>query len=136
MEKRRILFEAPFVKRLLQIVRHRSNLKEVGLCIGWYEDLEHLSNSLDSLALLKNKPKVSVGFEPWAAHNANSKGGRDRLLNVKDRLPIVDFWMNGSLEDIQDVARFHQLDRLNIPLICEGCSELFVETLNNLQSLN
>jgi hypothetical protein len=115
----------PFEKRLEYILRHTCSLNHVEL------DLSHLSAKdrqmfcavLTSLARLRTKPMISFldmpshCFEPALAI-------RDLVLNFKDELKVIKLEICGSQVDLQYVAKFHQLERLNVYASSE-CQDLY-----------
>jgi hypothetical protein len=114
----------PFEKRLEYIFLHTSNLSHVELTPAYGKDEENWETILailTSLARLKTKPKVS--FRRMLSYTSE----RDTLTNferiLRFELPVIKLQARGTLAGLSYVARFRQLERLEIYSSAE-CQDL------------
>jgi len=94
------------------VLRHASNLHHIEFVLDDELNPEILSSALKSLIRLNRTPRVSFDRRP-------STDGEHPALGVviqqfKDKLTIVKLDAKASQADLQYVAGFHQLERLNV----------------------
>ena len=94
------------------VLRHASNLHDIEFVL--YDELnpETLSSALKSLTRLTRTPRVSFDRRPNTDGEHPALG--DTIQQFKDKLTIVKLDAKASPADLQYVAGFHQLERLNV----------------------
>src|SRR5208282_1300633 len=122
----RYITSPPFEKRLEYILRHTSSLNHVelnprDLCD---EDQEMFLAVLTSLARLRTKPKISFLHMPTDSVESPALAIHELVLSFKDELKIIKLEANGSPAGLQYVAKFHQLERLNV-CSSQECQDLY-----------
>jgi hypothetical protein len=94
------------------VLRHASNLHHIEFVLDNELNPETLSSALKFLTRLNRTPRVSFDRRP------NTDGEHPALDVViqqfKDKLTIVELDAKASPADLQYVAGFHQLERLNV----------------------
>ena len=107
-----MILSPPFETRLEYVLRHASNLHDIEFVLDDELNPDNLFSALKSLTRLTRTPRVSFDRRP------NTDGEHPALGRViqqfKNKLTIVKLDAKASPADLQYVAGFHQLERLNV----------------------